>query len=122
MARVDRRELVICHVLSPTVMPAVDGYVSPAVYQRILDGARDGARTRLAALVVRARRAGVRARGVLVEGTPFDRIVRVARAERADLVVMGTHGRTGLGRFFLGSVAERVVATSPVPVLTVRGR
>jgi nucleotide-binding universal stress UspA family protein len=65
---------------------------------------------------------GVRVRTVLADGTPFDRIVRIARAEKAGLIVMGTHGRTGLGRFFLGSVAERVVATSPVPVLTVRGR
>ena len=47
---------------------------------------------------------------------------RAARTKRADLVVLGTHGRTGLARFFLGSVASRVVASATVPVLTVRGK
>jgi nucleotide-binding universal stress UspA family protein len=48
--------------------------------------------------------------------------VRAARSKRADVLVLGTHGRTGLPRFFLGSVAARVLATAPCPVLTVRGR
>jgi nucleotide-binding universal stress UspA family protein len=43
-----------------------------------------------------------------------------AQEHRADLIVMATHGRTGLSRFFLGSVAERVVRESTVPVLTIR--
>lgn len=53
-------------------------------------------------------------------GEPSATILRVAR-EGYDLVVMGTHGHSLLHRFFLGSVAQRVVAESPVPVLTVRG-
>jgi nucleotide-binding universal stress UspA family protein len=48
-------------------------------------------------------------------------IVRAALAVEADLVVLGTHGRTGLARALLGSVTEQVVRTCPVPVLTVRG-
>jgi nucleotide-binding universal stress UspA family protein len=43
-------------------------------------------------------------------------------AERADAIVMGTHGGTGFSRFFVGSVASRVIATSPYPVLMVRGK
>jgi len=46
----------------------------------------------------------------------------VARANRADLIVMGTHGRTGLAKLFLGSVAGRVVSTATGPVMTVRGK
>ncbi len=53
---------------------------------------------------------------------PFDAIARMAKRIGADLVVVGTHGRTGLARVALGSVAERVVALAPCPVLTVRGR
>lgn len=53
-------------------------------------------------------------------GPPADTIVAVARARRADLVVMGTHGRTGLSHFLLGSVAEHVVRAAPCPVLVVR--
>jgi nucleotide-binding universal stress UspA family protein len=73
-------------------------------------------------LVKKARAARVKTTSTIVEGVPVDRIVRAARARHADLLVMGTHGRTGVSRFFLGSVAARVVATSPSPVLTVRGK
>jgi nucleotide-binding universal stress UspA family protein len=64
----------------------------------------------------------VRARGLLVEGVAHEQITRAAKRLRADLIVMGTHGRTGVARFFVGSVAARVTATAPCPVLTVRGR
>jgi nucleotide-binding universal stress UspA family protein len=58
----------------------------------------------------------------LADGNPPTQIVRIAKAGRFDLLVIGTHGRTGLAKFFLGSVAARVVATASCPVLTVRGR
>jgi len=51
---------------------------------------------------------------------PFEEIVKVAEEERADMIVMGTHGRSGLNRILLGSVAERVIRLAPCPVLTVR--
>ena len=54
------------------------------------------------------------------EGTPFEEIVRFAREKDIDLIVMGTHGHTGLAHLFLGSVAEKVVRRAPCPVLTVR--
>ena len=54
-------------------------------------------------------------------GHPADTIVRVAQERGADLIVMGTHGRTGLQHVLLGSVAEKVVRLAPCPVLTVRG-
>ena len=56
----------------------------------------------------------------LLEGSPSREIVRFAEKEGVDLVVMGTHGRGGIDRLLLGSVAERVVRSSKVPVLTVR--
>lgn len=54
------------------------------------------------------------------EGRTFYEIVQVAREESADLIVMGTHGRTGFDHLILGSTAENVVRKSPCPVLTVR--
>lgn len=54
-----------------------------------------------------------------VEGTPSREIVRYASEQSVDAVVMGTHGRGGIDRLLLGSVAERVVRASPVPVITV---
>jgi glycine betaine transporter len=59
---------------------------------------------------------------LLLEGVPHVQITRAARSRRADLIVLGTHGRTGLAKFFLGSVASRVVSTATCSVLTVRGK
>jgi len=57
---------------------------------------------------------------VVREGAPADEIDEVARDRAADVIVMGTHGRTGLRRLVAGSTAERVVRTSQVPVMTIR--
>jgi nucleotide-binding universal stress UspA family protein len=59
-------------------------------------------------------------RGVWMAGHPAAEIVKVAKKERAHLIAMGTRGRGALGRVFMGSVAQEVVSTSPVPVLLVR--
>jgi nucleotide-binding universal stress UspA family protein len=56
----------------------------------------------------------------VVEGPPVDVILRLIRETAADLIVMGTHGRSGVQKWMLGSVAERAIRESPVPVLTVR--
>jgi len=62
----------------------------------------------------------VRAERRVVEGDPIDEILRVAAENHSDLIVMGTHGRTGLRRLLMGSVAEQVVRRAPCPVLTVK--
>jgi nucleotide-binding universal stress UspA family protein len=54
------------------------------------------------------------------EGTPFYEIIQFAREAEIDLIIMGTHGRSGLAHVLLGSVSERVVRKAPCPVLTVR--
>ena len=64
-------------------------------------------------------RAGRPVRSLVLSGDPATQIVRHAREERFDLVVVGTHGRTGVPRLILGSVAERVARGSPCPVLIV---
>ena len=122
LAKADRAELLLVHVLSPPVVPMTDGYVAPKVYEELSAATQADGRKRLNGLVAKARRAGVRVRGLLVEGVPHERIAQTARSSKADVVVVGTHGRTGFSRFFLGSVASRVLAVSPCPVLTVRGK
>ena len=57
-----------------------------------------------------------------VSAEPWETILAVAKSRDADLIVMGTHGRRGLSRVFLGSVAEKVVRLSPIPVLTISGK
>ena len=63
---------------------------------------------------------GIDARGRLEVGSPREAIVRAARDGKYDLIIMGTHGRTGLVHMFLGSVAESVFRRAPCPVLTIR--
>jgi universal stress protein A len=121
MAQRERAELLLAHVLAPVAPFLGEGYVSPQTYDRIERSARMAAQKQLDAMVARARKAGVRAQRLLLTGTPHVEIVRAARSKGADVVVMGTHGRSGLAKLFLGSVAGRVVATAPCPVLTVRG-
>ncbi len=56
----------------------------------------------------------------IVPGIPYDEIIKKAQEQSADLILMGTHGRTGLDHVLFGSTAEKVVRKSPVPVMTVR--
>jgi nucleotide-binding universal stress UspA family protein len=122
VAKVNRAELLLVHVL-PSVVPVMtDGYVSPKVYEDLEAATRADGQKHLDTLVRRARQAGARAKSLLLEGVPHERIAQAARGKKADMVVMGTHGRTGFAKLVLGSVASRVLAISPCPVLTVRGR
>jgi nucleotide-binding universal stress UspA family protein len=122
LARANRAELVLVHVIAPPVPMVGDGYISPKVYEELEASARAYAKKQLGRLAARAQKAGVRTKSLLLEGVAHEQIARAARSRRADLIVIGTHGRTGLAKFFLGSVAGRVVSIAPCPVLTVRGK
>ena len=122
LAKAGRGTLLIAHVL-PSLPIMADAYVAATTYEELLRGQRAAGKKQLDRLVAAARAAGVRASGILLDfGVPAERIVRLARAKRADLIVMGTHGRTGFKRAIMGSVAARVIALATCPVLTVRGR
>ena len=121
-AKTRKAPLLILHVLAPIVPVVGEGYVSPAAYQEMSTASRAWAQKKLDRAVAKAKGARVRVRGMLRDGSAAEQIVRVAKARHAKLIVIGTHGRTGVARFFLGSVAARVAATAPCPVLTVRGR
>ena len=98
---------------------------SSAAFKRAVDMAnatRAYGQKHLTALARKAKQASVRVKSLLLEGIPHESIARAARSKKADLLVIGTHGRTGLAKFFLGSVATRLVASASCPVLTVRGR
>lgn len=120
LAKASRAQLIVVHVLS--MLPVTpDAYVAPSVWEDLERGQRTTAQRQLAQLVARARKAGVRASSALLDvGVTHEQIVRFARAKRADLIVIGTLGRSGLTRALLGSVASRVLSTARCPVLTVR--
>jgi nucleotide-binding universal stress UspA family protein len=120
LAKAGRAELLLVHVLPPLPM-IEDAYIAPSTYQQLQRGYRASDQKQLDRLVRTAKTAGVRATGLLLDfGVPAERITRLAESRHADVIVMGTHGRTGLTRALLGSVATRIVATATCPVLTVR--
>jgi universal stress protein A len=121
MARDLRADLVVAHVVSPVRAPGSLSF-TPRLWDALQDAARVTSQEELDRLARAARKRGVRAASVLREGLAADQIVRLAKSRKAGLIVMGTHGRTGLSRLLMGSVAARVVATAPCPVLTVRAR
>ena len=121
VAKKDRATLALLHVMPPMI-PAGNLYISPRTYDEWAAAATESANKAMAGLLKRARGAAVKAKSIVVMGTPADVIVRTARTRRADLIGMGTHGRSGFSRVLLGSVASRVIATAPCPVLTVRSK
>ena len=78
------------------------------------------ARTALENVVAKLKLPGIAIHPEVAEGVPYEEILRLARERDVDLIVMGTHGHTGLAHVLLGSVSEKVVRRAPCPVLTVR--
>lgn len=119
MARLLGADLVILHV-------AVEGMLygetpfGRAELERVYEAQRDWAHRAVDERVAAARGAGIAARGVVRVGTPADEIVRAANEEKAAMIVLGTHGRGGVQRLMLGSVADRVLRRAACPVLVVR--
>lgn len=112
-------ELVFVHVAVESTLYG-EGVFGMADVRAVYEAARRWATGRLEERVAAAKEAGLRARAALRVGVPHEEIVRAAAEEKAEMVVVGTHGRSGLDRVLLGSVAERVVRLTPCPVLTVR--
>ncbi|MBI3622243.1 MAG: universal stress protein [Nitrospirae bacterium] len=115
LARQFRAKVVLVHVIEPFTydinesMWVVDHYAAlKAIGERLLDQQRKA-----------LTRKGMAVQTSLLRGAPAFEIIDEARRRRADLIVMGTHGRTGLQHLVLGSVAERVVRLAACPVLTV---
>ena len=114
LARRYDASLHVVYAVRTDVVPDAGGF---GVY----DALEEAGQTAVDAAVERAEAAGVETvEGAIERGRPHRVIVQYADEHDVDLVVMGTHGRTGLDHYLLGSVAEKVVRTSPVPVMTVR--
>jgi len=127
LARKFGAEMILLHVdqaLTPVLISPEPGTgFDPGIFEasdRIAEERRLIAQRELDRTVNRLRDAGIKARCVLRVGAAFVEIVSTAVSEGVDLVVLGTHGRTGLAHILIGSVAERVVRKCPCPVLTVR--
>ncbi len=111
-------KLSLLHVIEPQAYP-VESY-APSWGTTMLEDLDRSARAELANLLPEAEDAKIEVTRFVVIGTPYLEILQTAEAEKADLIVMATHGRTGLSHLVMGSVAERVVRTASCPVLTLR--
>jgi nucleotide-binding universal stress UspA family protein len=119
LSRIYAAPLTLIHIYDPVAYPLPDGYMlyTPGQLSRMWEEFD----RRLAQAKADAQAAGaVRAETRLLQGLTTAEIVRFAKEGGHDLIVMGTHGRTGVARVLLGSVAARVVQTAECPVLTVR--
>lgn len=112
-------KLSLLHVVED---PFVSGAWSPEIYvpnvPELLDNLIKGAEGQLATLKESAAPLGLTADATVITGRPAHAIVEHAKEGGFDLIVMGTHGRTGLSHVVMGSVAERIVRRAPCPVLT----
>ncbi len=111
--------ITVMHTYEIPVVGFPDGAIiaTPEIAGRISEASRSA----LDATMARIKSRGVPTESLLREGVPWEEINSAAEAVQADLVVIGTHGRRGLTRALLGSVAENVVRTANRPIVTIRG-
>lgn len=118
LAKLTGASVHILHVYQIPVYGFPDGafLAGPEIATRLSEAAQKG----LDNVVQRVAARGVKVEGQLRQGNPPDEIVNAAQELGCDAIVLGTHGRKGIAHALMGSVAERVVRTSPIPVLTIR--
>jgi nucleotide-binding universal stress UspA family protein len=112
-------KLLLLHVVEPPPYP-VEGIVPSHLGATLLDDLERQAGRELAQMLSDTHGSKVEVMRRVVVGIPYRKIVEVAEEEKSDLIVMTTHGRTGLSHLVMGSVTEKIVRTAPCPVLTIR--
>ena len=118
MASQFNAELTLLHVWQLPVYPYLELIaISPELTNSVEKAAAECLASKLKEVQLRL----PRAQSKLMLGVPWQQIVDVIKESKADLLVIGTHGRRGLEHALMGSVAEKLVRLSPVPVLTARG-
>jgi nucleotide-binding universal stress UspA family protein len=123
LAKQNRAELLVLHVIEPvTPYVAGDDIGGAELYMKLEETTKQEAQASMNALIDKLRKLKINAKSLLVRGTAHEQIVKAAKNRRANLLVIGTHGRTGLSKLLMGSVANQVVSTAHCPVLTVRGK
>jgi nucleotide-binding universal stress UspA family protein len=122
LAKSVKAELSVCFVVEPIYYAVPDISGEGMAMAALMDDQRRSAVAQLAELQRRYAKRGVKLATSVVTGVASEAIGSVAKKVKTDLIVIATHGRTGLSHLLMGSVAERVVRTAPCPVLTVRAK
>lgn len=113
-------KLTLLHVVAPVMVPLPGEALVPPMRQIDLADIADACKERLIKAAGDFSSAGLEVDYQVTNGVPFLEILRVAGEQSVDMIIMGTHGRSGLAHIMIGSVAERVVRKAPCPVLTVK--
>jgi nucleotide-binding universal stress UspA family protein len=116
-ARMHEAEMLLVHVIEPMNYAVPRWLPEPTT---LLEEQRKEAAAKIARLADRARAGRVRCTGEVHFGVVYEVIADLARDSRADMIVIATHGRTGLAHMIIGSVAERVIHNAACPVLVLR--
>jgi nucleotide-binding universal stress UspA family protein len=112
--------LTLLHVVAPILVPLPGDALVPPMRQADLADIADACRERLTRTAGDLAEKGMAVACQVTSGVPYLEILRMAEELHADMIVMGTHGRSGLVHLMIGSVAERVVRKAPCAVLTVK--
>src|SRR5262249_18194299 len=110
--------VTLLHVIQ--LLPLGSGDMSVTVPCTYIQDLEADITSRMQACLERITTAGLEGEMTVVHGVPFQAILDTAKKQQVDLIIMGTHGRTGLQHVLMGSVAEKVVRLAPCPVLVVR--
>jgi nucleotide-binding universal stress UspA family protein len=113
--------LLVVSVLGASSRPSEASTGATGSAGQALADSRDSLTTKAQGIVQRAKAAGADATFLVWEGDAGEAIVAAADSEKADLIVVGSHGRSGVSRFFIGSVSDHVVRHAHCPVMVVRG-
>lgn len=119
MAKCFNSRLLILHVINELV--DLRGFYVPHIsIDKLEEEMEESAHKMMDKFIATHTKGYDRVEAIVAPGIPYDEILKKAEAESVDLIVLGTHGRTGLDHVLFGSTAEKVVRKSPVPVMTIR--
>ncbi len=116
LAKQNNGTLIAVHVIPPIDVTDIETFKP----ETLMRGLKEEGEKILSEVKELAGKEGVKVQTVIEEGIPFEKICEVAQNSDGDLIVMGSHGRTGIGKVLIGSVTERVISRAHCPVLAVK--
>jgi nucleotide-binding universal stress UspA family protein len=121
IAKRNNSKLTVISVVPAELATPTDIEIAMSQLEMIAEKEMHVAEANAKAVKEAAQKEGVNVQAFIMSGKPADAIIETAKDKHADLIVLGSHGRTGLEKLLMGSVAERVIVLSPCAVLIVKG-
>jgi nucleotide-binding universal stress UspA family protein len=115
-------EVILLRVIEPVSSLVYSGYpemIDGNLIAQLEEQSQDQAKNYIEKIAVRLKREGIDVKTAIVSGRPADEILEYSKKNHIDLIIMSTHGKSGISRFAFGSVAEKVLRHSTVPVLVI---